>query len=254
MAHTIPALYRWMLRPDADGSSLYSPKVAVLKVVKKQGPLPMSAIAQALSYSKQNLTNIIDQLEKEGLVERSSDLADRRVLKITLTEDGRSFMTRLKEGLKNGMADGLSQLSDEELERLSSAFEEINMMLPKTCSSTGLPDPNKVNIMNERNKVVSIVRCEDYGRERAYKAVKRSVNLIGGLERFTSPGRKVFLKFNLLLGSAPEKCVTTHPDCGLRRRPHIEGAWLSGYHGGQPWVWSDVHGGCPEEVVRCLRL
>ena len=139
MAHTIPVLYRWMLRPDADGSSLYSPKVAVLKVVKKQGPLPMSAIAQALSYSKQNLTNIIDQLEKEGLVERSSDLADRRVLRITLTEDGRSFMTRLKEGLKNGMADGLSQLSDEELERLSSAFEEINMVLPKILQQHRTP-------------------------------------------------------------------------------------------------------------------
>ena len=66
--------------------------------------------------------------------------------------------------------------------------------------------------MNEKDKVVSLVQCEAYGRERVYEAVKRSVTLLGGMEQFTGYGRKVFLKFNLLLGSAPEKCVTTHPD------------------------------------------
>lgn len=66
--------------------------------------------------------------------------------------------------------------------------------------------------MSEGDKVVSVVRCEEYGRERTYQAVKRSVKLLGGLERFTAPGRKVFVKFNLLLGAAPEKCITTHPD------------------------------------------
>ena len=66
--------------------------------------------------------------------------------------------------------------------------------------------------VNEKVKVVSLIQCKDYGRECVYEAVKRSLTLLGGLERFTAPGRKVFLKFNLLLGSAPEKCVTTHPD------------------------------------------
>ena len=45
----------------------------VLKLVKKQGPVSMSAIAQTLYYSKQNITHIVDHLVKEGYVERLPD-------------------------------------------------------------------------------------------------------------------------------------------------------------------------------------
>jgi uncharacterized protein (DUF362 family)/Pyruvate/2-oxoacid:ferredoxin oxidoreductase delta subunit len=62
------------------------------------------------------------------------------------------------------------------------------------------------------SKTVSLIRCDDYTREKTYLAVKQSIELLGGLERFVSPGQRVFLKFNLLLGSPPGKCVTTHPE------------------------------------------
>jgi len=61
-------------------------------------------------------------------------------------------------------------------------------------------------------KLVSLVKCDDYGREKVYNAVKQSIDLIGGIERFISPGQRIFLKFNLLIGAAPEKGVTTHPE------------------------------------------
>jgi uncharacterized protein (DUF362 family)/NAD-dependent dihydropyrimidine dehydrogenase PreA subunit len=70
----------------------------------------------------------------------------------------------------------------------------------------------EMTIMTENGKTVSVVRCEDYGREHAYEAVKRSIELLGGLGQFIPPGKKVFLKFNLLQGSAPETCISTHPD------------------------------------------
>ena len=66
--------------------------------------------------------------------------------------------------------------------------------------------------MDNNEKNVSIVRCEDYGRGNVYEAVKKSIKLLGGLGQFVSPGQKVFLKFNMLVGSKPEACVTTHPD------------------------------------------
>jgi len=66
--------------------------------------------------------------------------------------------------------------------------------------------------MGENRKKVSVLRCEDYGRERVYAAVKKSVELLGGLGQFISFGESVFLKFNMLMGSAPETCVSTHPD------------------------------------------
>ncbi len=66
--------------------------------------------------------------------------------------------------------------------------------------------------MDKNDKTVSIVRCEDYGRSQVYEAVKKSIDLLGGLGQFVSPGQSVFLKFNLLCGAAPETCIATHPD------------------------------------------
>ena len=66
--------------------------------------------------------------------------------------------------------------------------------------------------MSESIKKVSVVRCDDYNREKTCTAVQRAIDLAGGVGAFVQPGQKVFLKFNLLQGSAPETCVTTNPE------------------------------------------
>lgn len=59
---------------------------------------------------------------------------------------------------------------------------------------------------------MAIVGCDDYERTKVTAAVRRSIDLIGGLDRFVKKGQRVLVKPNLLHGAAPEKCVTTHPE------------------------------------------
>ncbi len=59
--------------------------------------------------------------------------------------------------------------------------------------------------------LVSIVRCQSYDEEEVLKGLRRSLDLIGGIENFVRKGSRVLLKPNLLYGKAPEKAVTTHP-------------------------------------------
>ena len=59
---------------------------------------------------------------------------------------------------------------------------------------------------------VSIVRCEEYKTEKVFDAVKKAVDLVGGIGSFVKPGSKVLLKPNLLSPHPPEDCVTTHPE------------------------------------------
>lgn len=59
---------------------------------------------------------------------------------------------------------------------------------------------------------VSLVRCADYDLDNVYNAVKRSIDLLGGIEKFVKPGMKVLLKPNLLSGRPPEDAVCTHPE------------------------------------------
>ena len=69
-----------------------------------------------------------------------------------------------------------------------------------------------VYVMTDVDKAVSLVKCDSYDREEVMDAVRASIDLIGGIGRFVSPGQKVLLKPNLLQGSDPQKSVTTHPE------------------------------------------
>jgi len=58
---------------------------------------------------------------------------------------------------------------------------------------------------------VSIIKCPSYDEEKVLQALRKSIDLIGGIENFVRRGNRVLLKPNLLYGKAPEKAVTTHP-------------------------------------------
>ena len=58
---------------------------------------------------------------------------------------------------------------------------------------------------------VALIKCPDYDPELVFQAVRKGVDLLGGIGRFVSPAEKILLKPNLLTGAAPEKAVTTHP-------------------------------------------
>ncbi|MBI5453482.1 MAG: DUF362 domain-containing protein, partial [Deltaproteobacteria bacterium] len=59
---------------------------------------------------------------------------------------------------------------------------------------------------------VSITRCASYELGEAYRAVRESIDLLGGMETFVSRGERILLKPNLLAGKPPETAVTTHPE------------------------------------------
>ncbi len=58
---------------------------------------------------------------------------------------------------------------------------------------------------------IALIRCEDYEIEKLRVAVRRAVDLIGGIASFIKPGDKVLLKVNLLMKRKPERVTTTHP-------------------------------------------
>ena len=82
---------------------------------------------------------------------------------------------------------------------------------------------------------VSLVRCESYDTGLVFDAVKKSVDLIGGIEAFVRPGMKVLLKPNLLSARAPEDAVDTHPEVVRAVVRLVKGA------GGTPFIGVHLH-------------
>jgi MarR family transcriptional regulator, 2-MHQ and catechol-resistance regulon repressor len=67
----------------------------VLETLHHLGPLCSSQLAGKLLKTAGNLTLVIDNLEKQGLVRRERDPSDRRFVTITLTPKGSTFITAL---------------------------------------------------------------------------------------------------------------------------------------------------------------
>ncbi|MDD5437124.1 MAG: DUF362 domain-containing protein [Candidatus Omnitrophica bacterium] len=59
---------------------------------------------------------------------------------------------------------------------------------------------------------VSLARCSGYDTSKVYAAVKRAVDLVGGIEAFVKRGARVLIKPNLISARLPEEAVDTHPE------------------------------------------
>jgi len=83
--------------------------------------LKMSELSQRMMVTGGNVTGITDGLEKEGLVVREVDLADRRVFRVKLTTEGQRQFRRMAaehEQWVIGLFDGMSSKHKNQLAEL----------------------------------------------------------------------------------------------------------------------------------------
>jgi len=90
--------------------------------------------------------------------------------------------------------------------------------------------------VSEKNSTVSIVKCSNYEQDEVDRAVRESLDLIGGLGKFVRKGDNVLLKPNLLAPLPPEEAITTHPNIVRALVKLIEesesNAWIGDSSGG----------------------
>ncbi len=65
---------------------------AVLEVLLNKGPTPVNAIGERVHLTSGSITAAIDRLEQKTLVERCTDVADRRSRVVHLTAAGRMLI------------------------------------------------------------------------------------------------------------------------------------------------------------------
>jgi MarR family 2-MHQ and catechol resistance regulon transcriptional repressor len=72
-------------------SSLTISQFGVLDVLYHIGPMHQTDIAEKVLKTSGNMTMVIDNLQKRGLVERERDIMDRRCITVLLTDRGREL-------------------------------------------------------------------------------------------------------------------------------------------------------------------
>jgi DNA-binding MarR family transcriptional regulator len=91
---------------------------ALRRIARSPVPLPMGELAAMLLIDAPNATLVVDELERQGLVERHPHPTDRRVKVVTTTSRGTAMASKANEIMSRPPA-ALSALSGPELETLA---------------------------------------------------------------------------------------------------------------------------------------
>jgi DNA-binding MarR family transcriptional regulator len=91
--------------------------------------LTMGELSRRMMVSGGNITAIVDQLEKEQLVQRQVALADRRSFKVLLTPLGRKSFSQMAIAHEQWVIEIFSELSDHHQKQLANILGNLKVRI-----------------------------------------------------------------------------------------------------------------------------
>jgi DNA-binding MarR family transcriptional regulator len=124
-----PRMRRWFTRVipadiHAEMGAITVQQMHALHTIARRGAVTMGELAGCLdAASLSSATQMSDRLVKLGLVERLSDPADRRLVRVALSQRGRALLQRREAAWREGVGRALEGLTDEECATLVRLLE-----------------------------------------------------------------------------------------------------------------------------------
>ncbi len=113
------------------------PQWGVLTLLQEQEGVTMGTISQRRAIDMTTVTGIIKRLEQNGLVERRHDMADRRQVKVYLTDEGRDIMRYLPDAARSFNAIVMHGFSEEQQRDLIAKLRQIIVNVSAIGLDTG---------------------------------------------------------------------------------------------------------------------
>ena len=104
-------------------------QLGTLEALYYLGPMCQKDIGDKLLVSGGNMTMVINNLEKRGLVSRERDAKDRRQIMIHLTEKGQQLISDLFPKHAQYITDLMAVLTPEEQEQLGRLCKKLGLQI-----------------------------------------------------------------------------------------------------------------------------
>jgi MarR family 2-MHQ and catechol resistance regulon transcriptional repressor len=101
-----------------DAHGLTPSQFAVLEALYHVGPMCLSELARKILRTSGNLTMVVDNLEKSGLVKRTRSSTDRRYFSVEITDKGHGIISSIFPEHASGITRLMARLSSEEQDTL----------------------------------------------------------------------------------------------------------------------------------------
>jgi len=97
---------------------------ALWEVDRKPG-LSVSEVARRLSIRPATASNLLDKVEGKGLLRRSRQGPDQRVVQLFVTDQGAQLLATAPLPAQGALLDALTRLREEQLDELSQSLEAL---------------------------------------------------------------------------------------------------------------------------------
>ncbi|MEU3979394.1 MarR family transcriptional regulator [Streptomyces sp. NPDC026672] len=139
-----------VVRALAGRQGLSFTAASTLARLERGGPSRLTALALAESVTQPSMTQLVQRLERRGLVERVGDPEDGRVTLVAVTDTGRAELAERRRARDARLTELLAALSEEEqrelgdalgtalplVRRMLTAGEEAERTVERTAGST----------------------------------------------------------------------------------------------------------------------
>lgn len=112
-----------------EGLDLTPAQIHIVLWLGNDGPLTMGELARAVAVTEKTITGVVDRLERDLLVQRERDPADRRVVHVRLAPRGAALYRRIDEGIASKLAKLLGLLDPVDRRHLVRMVETLTAKL-----------------------------------------------------------------------------------------------------------------------------
>ena len=107
-------------------SGLSITKLGIMHHLIQAGePLPLSGLADRISCVKSNITQLMDRMEADDLVERTSHTSDRRSIRASITAEGRRRYSAAAKVLEEQERALLKCLAEADRRKLRKLLDQL---------------------------------------------------------------------------------------------------------------------------------
>ena len=110
-------------------AGLTTPQLLLLRAIRQKGEVSIGELACDISLSQATVTNILDRLEKRGIIYRERSSHDKRMVHAYLTEQGDEILKNAPALLQENFIRQFRDLEDWEQTMIISSLERIAHMM-----------------------------------------------------------------------------------------------------------------------------
>ena len=128
-----------VIRVVTDHRDLSFTAASTLARLERAGPVRLTLLAAAEGVAQPSMTQLVQRLERQGLIMRVGDAVDGRVTLIGISDAGREVLAARRRSRDARLADLMATLPDEDQRALAAAMRVVAPLVQRMLTDDAQP-------------------------------------------------------------------------------------------------------------------